>query len=186
MIAAATLTDVVNQRTEHQQVRTRDPRCESTCICSCFDEVPIDGPGMDSITRWQIPDRAPLRQQSPPQTGAIESFDDRHRPRTRPQQHQKIVDRVLGHGSRNSGALSAKRLSVDAEIGIPPVAAAAATRMINLDPSWAGHRAPAPLLRHARRHPRPEDDAPAGAVAATTRAWAKSFRQYGFRRPPNS
>ena len=75
VVTAAPLADVVQQRAEHQQVRSRHPRGESACPGDGFDEMPVDGPDVDDVARRQVADRAPLREQPAPQPGAVQRLD---------------------------------------------------------------------------------------------------------------
>ena len=52
VIAAAPLADVVNQGTENQEVRTRNPGGQCACVRGGFDQMPIDCPGVHRIS-WR-------------------------------------------------------------------------------------------------------------------------------------
>jgi hypothetical protein len=81
VVTAAALADVVQQRADQQQVRPRDPGGEPGDLGTDLDEVAVDRPDVRAVARGQVADGAPLREQPPPQPGAVQRLD---RPRRRP------------------------------------------------------------------------------------------------------
>src|SRR5215813_8598000 len=79
VVAAPALADVMTQRTEQQQIGTRDTGGECTCPRNGFDEVAVDGPDVYDIPRRQVTHRTPFREQPAPQPGAVERLDGGHR-----------------------------------------------------------------------------------------------------------
>ncbi len=96
VVAAASLSDVVDERAEHQQIGTSDTCGQCTCVRGSFDQVSIHRPGVHRISRRQISNRTPFRNQPAPQSGSIERLDGRDGLAAGSQQHQQIVECFLG------------------------------------------------------------------------------------------
>ena len=136
VVATAPLADVVQQGTQDQQVRAGYPGGECACPRDGFDQVPVDGPGVHLIARRQVANRAPFREEPAPQPGAVERLDGGDRGGSGGQQNQQVVESVARPGCAQFGAVSASRPSVEAAIGMPVAAEAAATRMIRPGSRW--------------------------------------------------
>ena len=95
VVSPSPLPDVVDQRTEHEQIRPSDASGESACIRGGFDQVPIHRPRMDGVARRKIANGPPLRQESTPEPGPVHRLDHRNRTRSRTQHDQEIVDCIF-------------------------------------------------------------------------------------------
>ena len=76
MVTVAALADVVEQRTEQQQVRPRDPPRQRSRFDRRLDQVPVNRVAVQRIVLPAVANALPLRNQPSHQTRLIECFED--------------------------------------------------------------------------------------------------------------
>jgi hypothetical protein len=81
-------SDVVQQRAERQQVRSRNAGSQRRRIDDGLDDVTVDGPFMGDVAGREVANRVPFGQQPAPQTIVVKSFDGVHRRGTRQEHNQ--------------------------------------------------------------------------------------------------
>ena len=92
VITAAPLADVVHQCAKNQQIGARDPGGEGARLRDRFDKMPVDRPDVHDVTRRQIPNRPPFREEPAPQPGSVQRLDGGDRVRTGLQEHQQVLE----------------------------------------------------------------------------------------------
>ena len=79
VIAGVALAEIVQQRTQHEQVGAVDALRERRRIGNGLEQVPVDGEPVVRVALRPRTHRRPLRKDAHPQTAVIECFDDGNR-----------------------------------------------------------------------------------------------------------
>jgi hypothetical protein len=103
VVPAAALADVVHQAAEQQQVRPAHPGGQPGGPGAGLDEVPVDGPDVRPVARGQVAHRAPLREQPPPESGAVQRLHHVDQRAAGAQQRQQLAQRRVGPGLAQLG-----------------------------------------------------------------------------------
>ncbi len=96
VVTTAPLAQVVQQRTQQQQIGAGNPGAECACARDGFDEVAIDGPNVHRVPGRQIPHHPPLREEPTPQPGAVQGLDGGGCGGPGREQHQQVLQRLPG------------------------------------------------------------------------------------------
>ena len=89
--AGVSLADVVQERADEQQVRSRHLADQIGGLGRRFQQVAVDGPAMHRIVLGGEANRIPFRHEPDKQPSLVERFEDRHRPVSGAEQGHEIV-----------------------------------------------------------------------------------------------
>ena len=93
VVPRVSLADVVQQRAEHEEVRSGDAMDKRGRIGRRLPEVPVHGEAVVRVPLRLAADRCPLRQDAHKQVVVVESLEHRDRAVTREQQADEVVNR---------------------------------------------------------------------------------------------